>query len=87
MQCMNFVQFHMYLLNINFRVIFKVIKTIKLSDDWEWSNAKSKKKKKLETFNLHQQKWIWNQSYKLNSVKVIKRENKHNKNGKSYRTL
>jgi len=49
--------------------------------------GKSEKKEKLKTFRLHQQKWIWNQSHKLNYVKVIKRGNKHNKNDKSLRTL
>jgi len=29
-------------------------------------------KNKLEIFSLHQQKWIWNQSCKLNLVEVIK---------------
>jgi len=38
---------------------------------------------KLATFNLHQQKWIWNQSHKLNLVELIKAENEHNKNDKS----
>jgi len=63
----------------NFIVTFKVIETIKLSDDWESSTCKISKKQ-IKTISLHQQKWIWNQSHKLNYVKVIKHGNKHNKN-------